>query len=159
MLQWSIIPTSYNCCFTYFITNNIDLLTVIDKTHLQGDSGGPYLCPLDRVHDTWYVAGIVSWGVACAYPHVPGVYTNVTGYMDWIREVTGLTHLWGPSRVWKKNPTIFRAVKNCFRYHSSFLHTMFSSVWRNTEVVFLKLLLIRKCECWSVKSEWNTWTL
>ncbi|WAQ95847.1 CORIN-like protein, partial [Mya arenaria] len=59
----------------------------------SGDSGGPFMCPLDRTNDTWYVAGIVSWGVACAYPNVPGVYTNVPGYLDWIRNMTGLDYL------------------------------------------------------------------
>lgn len=60
---------------------------------LQGDSGGPFMCSLDKTKDTWFVAGIVSWGVACAYPNVPGVYTNVPGYMDWIHNVTGLDYL------------------------------------------------------------------
>ncbi|XP_053393415.1 atrial natriuretic peptide-converting enzyme-like isoform X1 [Mercenaria mercenaria] len=58
-----------------------------------GDSGGPLLCHLDKAKDTWYEAGIVSWGVACAYPNVPGVYTNLPGYMDWIRNTTGLDYL------------------------------------------------------------------
>ncbi|XP_060570486.1 atrial natriuretic peptide-converting enzyme-like isoform X2 [Ruditapes philippinarum] len=58
-----------------------------------GDSGGPLLCSLDKSKDTWYEAGIVSWGVACAYPNVPGVYTNLPGYLDWIRNTTGLSYL------------------------------------------------------------------
>lgn len=58
----------------------------------SGDSGGPFLCNLDKSKDTWFVAGIVSWGVACAYPNVPGVYTNVPGYLDWIRNTTGLDY-------------------------------------------------------------------
>ncbi|KAH3734749.1 hypothetical protein DPMN_041195 [Dreissena polymorpha] len=59
----------------------------------SGDSGGPFLCSLDKTRDTWFVAGIVSWGVACAYPNVPGVYTNVPGYLDWIHNITGLNYL------------------------------------------------------------------
>lgn len=56
---------------------------------LQGDSGGPLLCPAaDSMGTRWYVAGIVSWGVGCAVPHIPGVYTNVALYLDWIKNIT-----------------------------------------------------------------------
>ena len=81
---------------------NIQIYTFVQVTRslfmfcfirIQGDSGGPFLCQLDKALDTWFVAGIVSWGVACAYPNVPGVYTNVPGYLDWIRNVTGLQYL------------------------------------------------------------------
>ncbi|KAL4240966.1 Transmembrane protease serine 2 [Mactra antiquata] len=58
-----------------------------------GDSGGPFLCPTDATKSKWYIGGIVSWGVACALDHVPGIYTNVPGYLDWIRNKTGLDHL------------------------------------------------------------------
>lgn len=51
---------------------------------LQGDSGGPY-----QIQDTktrrWYVAGVVSWGIQCAQPENPGVYTEVAQYIDWIK--------------------------------------------------------------------------
>lgn len=51
----------------------------------QGDSGGPLLCPVDGHRDRWFVGGIVSWGVECATPSLPGVYVNVPMYTDWIK--------------------------------------------------------------------------
>ncbi|KAH8367983.1 hypothetical protein KR084_005215 [Drosophila pseudotakahashii] len=44
----------------------------------QGDSGGPLICD-------GHLAGIISWGVGCADPGYPGVYTNVSHFLDWIR--------------------------------------------------------------------------
>jgi trypsin len=47
----------------------------------QGDSGGPIL-GVDTV--TPYQAGIVSWGYGCARPGMPGMYTEVSYFVDWI---------------------------------------------------------------------------
>ncbi|XP_055632807.1 trypsin-6-like [Toxorhynchites rutilus septentrionalis] len=45
-----------------------------------GDSGGPFV--VDRI-----LVGIISWGVSCAEPYHPGVFSNVGTYRFWIDEV------------------------------------------------------------------------
>lgn len=50
----------------------------------QGDSGGPLLCREPEDKARWFVGGIVSWGVKCAHPKLPGVYANVPKYLPWI---------------------------------------------------------------------------
>ena len=55
-----------------------------DRDACQGDSGGPLIVPRSSTDDTAVIYGIVSYGVGCARPKNPGIYTNVTSFIDWI---------------------------------------------------------------------------
>ncbi|XP_044582557.1 trypsin-1-like [Cotesia glomerata] len=53
------------------------------KDACQGDSGGP-LAIEGRL------AGLTSWGIGCARPEYPGVYTEVAAFRSWIKQKTGI---------------------------------------------------------------------
>jgi len=55
-----------------------------DRDACQGDSGGPFSCLLNNGH--WVLGGIVSWGDGCAYPDIPGIFSDVTSFLPWIDE-------------------------------------------------------------------------
>ena len=61
----------------------------------QGDSGGPLMCGGEEYSQEGggggeFQCGIVSWGKDCAVAPYPGVYTQVSYFVDWIREVAEL---------------------------------------------------------------------
>lgn len=49
----------------------------------QGDSGGPMMVPNAR--GRLLIVGLTSWGIGCARPDFPGVYSEVARYLDWIK--------------------------------------------------------------------------
>lgn len=58
-----------------------------DEGTWKGDSGGPLM--LSTHHNgkfPFYLIGIVSCSFACARQYVPGIYTKVQYYIDWIKE-------------------------------------------------------------------------
>uniref|UniRef100_A0A3Q3VKL9 Peptidase S1 domain-containing protein n=1 Tax=Mola mola TaxID=94237 RepID=A0A3Q3VKL9_MOLML len=53
------------------------------KGFCRGDSGGPLVCGREAV-------GVVSFNMKrnCDYPNVPNVYTDISKYLDWIKEIS-----------------------------------------------------------------------
>merc|ERR1719276_55588 len=51
------------------------------KDSCQGDSGGPFIHAEDKT-----LIGVVSWGYGCARAGYPGVYTQVSYFIDWVME-------------------------------------------------------------------------
>lgn len=74
------------------------------KGQCSGDSGGPLIL---TGSDTQ--VGIVSWSIKpCARPPFPGVFTEVSAYVDWIVETVGssstLSSLWVGQLVVGRSP-------------------------------------------------------
>ncbi|KAF7265857.1 hypothetical protein GWI33_020927 [Rhynchophorus ferrugineus] len=85
-------PVAINNCNTTIVSKNQDSLKVIVQTQIcaisksdacTGDSGGPL--QVQRSDGTYGIVGVVSWGINCG-TSIPGIYTRVYSYLDWIEE-------------------------------------------------------------------------
>ena len=77
-------------CFSLYqvqIYSSHNYQEIYPSLHLfQGDSGGPLMCK-SKSSGRYTVAGVVSWGKACAEAGFPGIYADVIHYMDWVEWV------------------------------------------------------------------------
>uniref|UniRef100_T1IP94 DNA topoisomerase 2 n=1 Tax=Strigamia maritima TaxID=126957 RepID=T1IP94_STRMM len=83
-VELKIVPNAD--CFNSSVVfpTNICAGGEVGKDSCQGDSGAPLVL---KKHSTYYLIGVVSWGVKCAEKGVPGVYTRISAYIDWIYDV------------------------------------------------------------------------
>ncbi|XP_078508617.1 serine protease 53-like [Lissotriton helveticus] len=51
----------------------------------QVDTGGPLVC---NENGAWFLAGIASFGGTCGQSDHPAVYTEITAFEEWIRDLT-----------------------------------------------------------------------
>ena len=73
----------YSVFGQFMTSNNLCAGGVSQQDACQGDSGGPLVAKVGG--DSYVVAGVTSFGIGCGRQGVPGAYTKVTNYLDWIR--------------------------------------------------------------------------
>ncbi len=94
LMEVTVPVVSNDSCQTQYngtgvtITNNMLCAADPGKDSCQGDSGGPGMV-IDSAADTERLAGVVSFGIGCARPNFPGVYTRVSQFVDWINDHIG----------------------------------------------------------------------
>lgn len=52
----------------------------------QTDNGAPMFFLDEDTTNRYFLVGIVSYGFGCQQPDLPGVYTRVGAFLDWIQK-------------------------------------------------------------------------
>ena len=96
-LQYTLIPTkNHDECRELYRKLDPESKVIITSDMLcggnektdacRGDSGGPLMYKADWTDNKYQVWGLVSFGPrSCANKELPGVYTRVDQYIDWIK--------------------------------------------------------------------------
>ena len=66
------------------LQKKIEKLSSMNLDISQGDSGGPMV--REDFLGRFELIGVISWGFGCGEPNVPGVYTNIFHYREWLLE-------------------------------------------------------------------------
>jgi secreted trypsin-like serine protease len=78
-----------NRCRSKFLSKKVDITQnhlcaggELNRDTCDGDSGGPLM----RFDTKWILEGVTSFGDSrCGREDLPGVYTRVNMYLDWVR--------------------------------------------------------------------------
>lgn len=88
LLEVDLPIVTHNSCLAFY-PDSLDQTAMVcaggsragGEDACQGDSGGPLFVPRGNQN---VQAGVVSFGVGCARPGIPGVYTRLSSYFNWI---------------------------------------------------------------------------
>jgi secreted trypsin-like serine protease len=88
----------------------------------QGDSGGGLYT---RLASRYILSGIVSYGDGCARPKLPGIYTRLSYYLDWIEDEMNKLN----PRTNEQQPNVFQElmlnIKNIINKIRNFFKNLF----------------------------------
>ena len=80
---------SHEACVGHYsrkdVTTNMLCARAPGADACYGDSGGPFTM---EEGERTVLIGVVSWGLECARPQWPGVYSRVASVLDWVRQHT-----------------------------------------------------------------------
>lgn len=95
----------------------------------QGDSGGGLYIFDDKL-GKYVIGGIVSYGIGCGNPNLPGVYTRVSGYYDWIQSYMGKNNPLSSTRVPLKttNPILIPVLSGAVQIQPMILLSMLALI-------------------------------
>ncbi|XP_075726317.1 anionic trypsin-2-like [Rhipicephalus microplus] len=86
VLPYELCKATFNKSSLLKKLSNVTVICTLSKfkDSCKGDSGGP-LTTWRQKNDLSVQIGIVSFGIGCARPDKPGIYTRVATFVPWIR--------------------------------------------------------------------------